>query len=657
MAKTILIAEDNDSVAAPLEQLLQKSGYDTRRAVDGVDALQRIVAQPPDLLLLDLKMPRLHGVELLKKLRQSDKTKALPVVIMTGVYRGDSNIAAARALGVDTYLEKPFRAGDLLAAIARNLGGAGAGEPIDRHLLRAHLSRFSGVLKFAIGGRQQQLGFINGRPVFMRAGVQYENFGDFLRKRGTISVEEYAYYLNAGECRQETLVQMGCLDWPELMQEKLSYLGSELIAAFAFPPFSVESTPLTLPPQMQVISVNLPRIFYGGFHMHPRAAAWQQLRQRYAAHYPVFTANFYQHANFLVLHQNEQEFLQCLDGKTPLQDCLGAGDALLPLLQTLISLEMVQLAAEPAVHADAGMPMRRLFNLPETDDTSDFAAVEPLENFTDLVDESERDDAAMPAATPSSAQSAAQVPSSADGYDLAIGKKVRQTLAKIKDKNYYEMFDLRQGEFSFDKLKSKYFSYTHEFGPELLMQLSGEEASLVEEILSLVSTAYNTLSDVVKKERYDELLGADRVGLGHKGDDTFQAQVQSQSGKVFIEMEEWDNAIKALQDAVNFDPENGDYLAHLGWAIYKNPANDRSSAMRERARQMINRALTLERTASGHAFKGWLLFDAGQENLAEAEFNKALKVDARNGLARKGLRSMLEKREQEKKGLFRKMFR
>ena len=82
------------------------------------------------------------------------------------------------------------------------------------------------------------------------------------------------------------------------------------------------------------------------------------------------------------------------------------------------------------------------------------------------------------------------------------------------------------------------------------MQLAGEEAGMVEEILSTVTTAYNTLSDVVKKERYDELLGSEKGGLGQKGDDVFQAQVQFQSGKVFIDMEEWDSAEKALQDAV-----------------------------------------------------------------------------------------------------------
>jgi tetratricopeptide (TPR) repeat protein len=315
----------------------------------------------------------------------------------------------------------------------------------------------------------------------------------------------------------------------------------------------------------------------------------------------------------------------------------------------MLTLEMISLSAEPTVNAISSAPTRTLFNM-IVDDSADIGAADTMESFDDLVEESDLEEVDLADIEEAAAQQEA-------GYDLAIGKKVRQTLAEIKDKNYYEVFKLRQGEFSFDKLKKKYFSYTHEFGPELLMQLSGEEASLVEEILSLVTNAYNTLSDVVKKERYDELLGSSSVGLGEKGDDKFQAQVQSQSGKVFIEMEEWDNAINALQDAVNIVPSSGDYLAHLGWAIYRNPANERSTAMRDRAKQMINKSLILDRTAAGHSFKGWLLFEAGRESLAESEFSKALRIDARNILARQGMRKLQEKREQDKKGLFRKMFR
>lgn len=651
MALSILIAEDNDSVAAPLERLLQKAGYETRRAVDGVDALSQIAVGPPDLLLLDLKMPRLHGVELLKKLRQSDKTRELPVIVMTGVYRGEQNANNARSLGVSTYLEKPFRAGDLLKAIEQNLSlpSSGGGETIDRHLFQALTTRFSGILNFSVNNRQQHLSFINGTPVSLRPGLQHDNFGEFLLKRGVISAEEYSYYATAGECRHDTLVELGCFDYPELMQEKLSYLGSELVYAFGLPPFTVTANPVALPGEMQVISVNVPRMFYAGYHMHPQMDRLHAMRQQYASHYPILARAYYRHSNFLQLKSEEQLFLQKLDGQTSLNDCLGEGDGLLPLFQTLLTLEMISLSQQPAANTAPEAPIRRLFNTIE-DDSGDIGAAETMESFDDLVEESDLEEVDLAVDETAAAQQEA-------GYDLAIGKKVRQTLSEIKDKNYYEVFKLRQGEFSFDKLKEKYFAYTHEFGPELLMQLSGEEAGLVEEILSLVTTAYNTLSDVVKKERYDELLGSDKVGLGQKGDDKFQAQVQSQSGKVFIEMEEWDNAINALQDAVNFDQSNGDYLAHLGWAIYRNPANVQSAPMRERAKQMINKSLSLERTAAGHSFKGWLLFESGQESLAEAEFSKALKLDARNNLARKGLRSLQEKREQDKKGLFRKMFR
>jgi len=650
MSQTILIAEDNDSVAAPLEQLLQKNGYTVVRAGDGVEALSSIVAKPPDLLLLDLKMPRLHGVELLKKVRLSEKTKFLPVIVMTGIYRGDKNAEAARQLGVKTYLEKPFRANDLIEAIQTNLAAAPSqsaeGSTFDKHLQYAFLNQFSGTMQFSVNNRQQVLSFVNGTPISLRQGINHDDFGAFLLDKGVISTDEYDFYKTQSGFRHDILVQIGCLDYPELMQEKLSYLGSELVSAFGLPAFKVELNPMSLPADMQIISINLPRIFYGGYHMHPGHDG-QTMCANYSRHFPMLQPDFFRYANFFNLKSEEQEFLQKVTGQSPLSECIVNPDALAPLLQTLITLGMISFNPEPTENAKPETPIRRLFNSLDEEDV-DIGTQETLESFTDIVDESELEEVDLVAP---------ETPMTEATYDLAVGKKVRQTLAEMQGKNYYELFGIKQGDFSFDKLKQNYFAITHEFGPELLMQLSGEEAGMVEEILSLVSTAYNTLSVVVKKERYDELLGSDTVGLGQEGDDRFQAQVQSQSGKVFIEMGEWDNAIKAMQDAVNFDPDNGDYLAHLGWAIYKNPANAKSIAMRDKGKQMINKSLTLQRTAEGHAFKAWIIFEAGQTNLAESEFNKALKLDARNSLARSGLRELREKSEQDKKGMFRKMFR
>ena len=692
MATRILIAEDNPSVATAVTGLLERNGFATEHAADGVAALGSIVDTPPDLLLLDLKLPGLHGIELLKKLRQSPRTRDLPVVIMTGIYRGDKYVRAAAALGVGHYLEKPFRAAALLEAVRATLAAppatrpetsptataqppqtAGAGsiqpaapaptppaqpsqptaqepavsEPFDQHLLRAFRQRFSGNLHLACPDGEHVLTFLNGSPVALRPGFSARNFGDHLRQRGLISAEEYAYYAGAGRERHDTLVQLGCLDYPGLLEEKLRYLSEELLGAFDLPPLSARAEALAVPDYLQVITVNVPRLIYRGYHRYPPRQRLRGLFEERGRHYLAPGRDYYRIINFLPLNEEERQALVRLDGSATLLATLDQGESLLPLLQTLQAFNMLEFGAAPLTPAGPGdLPLRVLFNAAAEEADEAPAEEEVLESFADVVE--------LEKTTELPQQR--QAPPDDERYEFALAKKVRQMTADLKGKNYYEIFDLTPARFSFDKVKERYFAITREFGPDILMRLVGEEAAMVQDILATVANAYDTLSDVVKKERYDELLGSDRMGLGQKGDDRFQAQVQSQSGKVFIEMEEWDNAEKALQDACNIEPQNGDYLAHLGWAIFRNPKNANSRAMQEKAKQLINRALTLERTADGYAFKAWMLLEAGQDTLAEGDFGKALKLDARHGLARRGLRTLQDRREQDKKGLFRRMF-
>jgi len=651
MSARILIAEDNDQVAAAVEALLARRGMAVERARDGVEALGRIAKSPPDLLLLDLRLPRLHGVELLKKLRQSPRTSRLPVVVITGAYRGEEYARAARALGVAAYLEKPFKAGELLAALQQALPAPAAApaETVDHHLRQAFTSRLTGRLILRDGSNEYSLTFISGTPVFVRPGFAYRDFGDWLHRRGYLTAEEYAYYSGPGQLRHDLPVQMGCIAYPDLLEEKLSYLSAELVEAFGLPAMSAEVHTFTPPPGLQLLTVNVPQIFYQGYHKHLRPEAREQLLAEEGPRYVALASDYFRHVNFLSLSADERLLLPRLDGTRPLAECLqGAGD-LVPLALTLKNLGMLNFAEAPLAPAAAPeFPLRALFNAAEETDV-EIAPEAPLESFADLVEPAEAtlEVSAVPSPVPPTA-------AAAEGDELAA--KVRRTHTDLQGKNYYEIFKMTQAKFSFDRLKERYFAITREFGPDVLMQLAGQDAALVEEILGTVADAYNTLSDVVRKENYDQLLGSDRVGLGQKGDDRFQAEVQSQSGKVFLEMEEWDNAERALQDACNIDPNSGDYLAHLAWAIYRNPRNAASRAMQEKARQLLNRALTMERTAAGFAFKGWMLLEAGQDALAEGEFNKALKLDARLLSVRKGLRAIQEKREQEKRGLFRRMF-
>jgi CheY-like chemotaxis protein/tetratricopeptide (TPR) repeat protein len=650
MPATILIAEDNAQLAASLVALLRRQGHVVEHAVDGVEALGRIAAAPPDLLLLDLKLPRLHGVELLRKLRQSPRTRALPVIVMSGAYRGEPYVRAARSLGAGAYLEKPFRAAELLQAIRQALAPASASpapqpaETIDLHLRRAFTRRFCGRLLLRGASGEHSVTFISGTPVFLRPGFAYRNFGHWLQCRGYLTPEEYDWYAGPGQLRHELPVQMGCIGYPELLEEKLTYLSAELIAAFALPPFSAEEHPFAPPAGLQLLTINVPMIFYQGYHQHPSSDSRARLLSGSNSRYAALASGYYRHGNFLSLTASERRFLARLDGTRRLADCLRDEEDLVPLALTMRVLGMLQLTDAPLASAPAPhFPLRRLFNAVAEERCAPAEA--PLENFADLAE--------PPAEEPPSVSPAAADESPAD---LQLAAQIRATLDQLKGKNHYEVFGMTQGGFSFALLKERYFSYTRQFGPEVLMQTGGDEAGMVEQILDIVATAYNTLSDVVKKENYDQLLGADRIGLGQRGDDQFQAQVQAQSGKVFIEMGEWDNAEKALQDACNIDPGSGDYLAHLAWAIYRNPRSAASQALREKARQLVNRALTLERSPAGFAFKGWMLLESGQDALAESEFSKALKLDSRETLARKGLRALQEKRESEKKGLFRRMF-
>ena len=99
MSHRILLVEENLQLAVSIIERLKPLDIEIRHARDGISALREVVADPPDLVLLELKLPGLHGVELIKKLRQSPRTGNLPVIVLTGFYRGEKFQAAAKVLG------------------------------------------------------------------------------------------------------------------------------------------------------------------------------------------------------------------------------------------------------------------------------------------------------------------------------------------------------------------------------------------------------------------------------------------------------------------------------------------------------------------------------------------------------------------------------
>ena len=113
-ARQILVVDDDENVAKLLARILGGQGHAVRRAADGFEALALATALPPDLILLDLEMPRLGGFEVCRAFKSDLRTRLIPVVIVTGRSAAEGRLRAWE-LGADDFLTKPFQVADVAA--------------------------------------------------------------------------------------------------------------------------------------------------------------------------------------------------------------------------------------------------------------------------------------------------------------------------------------------------------------------------------------------------------------------------------------------------------------------------------------------------------------------------------------------------------------
>ena len=107
MAKTVLIVEDNELNMRLENDLLQAHGYDTLQSVDGHDTLQLAREHHPDLIIMDIQLPGVSGMELTKMLKADDQLKDIPVLAVTAfAMKGDEE--KILAAGCDGYIAKPI---------------------------------------------------------------------------------------------------------------------------------------------------------------------------------------------------------------------------------------------------------------------------------------------------------------------------------------------------------------------------------------------------------------------------------------------------------------------------------------------------------------------------------------------------------------------
>lgn len=118
MPKKILAVDDERHIVRLVEVNLQRAGYEVVTAYDGREALEKVKAENPDLVVLDVMMPYMDGFEVLKHLKADPATAEIPVIMLTAKAQ-DADVFRGWQSGVDCYLTKPFNPMELLTFVKR----------------------------------------------------------------------------------------------------------------------------------------------------------------------------------------------------------------------------------------------------------------------------------------------------------------------------------------------------------------------------------------------------------------------------------------------------------------------------------------------------------------------------------------------------------
>ena len=118
MATRILITEDEPNIVESLTFILNRAGYDVSSVADGEAAMHRLRSNPPDIMVLDVMLPKLNGFEVLKLVKSDPLLKSLPVVILTA--KGQTHDRQlAEEIGADAFVTKPFSNRDIIDQIRK----------------------------------------------------------------------------------------------------------------------------------------------------------------------------------------------------------------------------------------------------------------------------------------------------------------------------------------------------------------------------------------------------------------------------------------------------------------------------------------------------------------------------------------------------------
>ncbi len=644
MAGTILCVDDDRNLCQIIARALGEEGYDVLTAFDGDEALEAVSAESPDLVLLDLILPRRDGFAVIESIRALPGSAATTrVIILSGCSATPEYTARAASLGVSEFLTKPVPLTKLVESVAammcevktevsksgnwratrskspaaatQRLQGSLEEMPFPALLHNLHGLRATGVLHLELGKKRKWIELRDGHPVAVRSNLLNECLGHYLMRNERIQqadLDESRRRMKGGQLQGAILVAMELLSEDEMVQALQSQADEKL-----FDLFSWEAGRFRF-----VKHEELERANAIGIRRSPANLILHGVRTRFPG--DRIEAFFHSHADCVVapcdspyyrfqdidIEPNHEALLRDLDGTRRVSEII-AGDtdlALTRALYALVATGMLELRGGVAPGSQAAVP-RRLVR-PRIVATK----VEP--EHTAL-------------------QAMAQ---------------------RFNAQNYFEILGVNPDASESD-IEGAYVALAEKCHPDRYTGSSDAVRAVAEQAFEYVSRAYETLRDprtrgvYVLDQRRDERQ-AEKEEVGRRA---IEAGSRFQRGMALLGSRNYEEALVHFGTALELDPDEGDYHAHYGWTLHM--CHPGEKPIIEEAMEHVRRGIKLASHADrAYLFMGRLFRATGKPEAAERMFARAVQLCPDGVEALRELR-LINMRRERSKGLIRRLLR
>lgn len=598
MRKRVLVVDDDPGTRRLLAEILSEFDAEVYEAGEDAEAYQRYLEVGPDLLFIDVLLPRQGGIELLRRIRGLRGGREVPAFVMSAVYRGaDIRNQAVEELGALDFLKKPFqldllrdRVSSVLADQAQEGPEAvtpfslteilhrGSLTSVDFAVLLKDLTfhKATSCLNLRYGRVKKVLFFRDGDLVFAVSNQLRETLGRFLLARGRIDDETYRAGLEAmqaqGQKLGEFLLGQEAIEPRDLFEairqnvldkvlEVFTWQGGDFrVSAYREPPAALPGQPF-----------EIHRVLWEGVHGPLPQERINASLEPYLDLLVVPRRDLFELATEVSLEKEDLQFLRLLRrirGR-PLEQVLAEthGEHEVRFLYYLLLRDYLSLARGDAIGVDG----------------------------RDL-----------------------------DGADLERIRRARRRLDAVRGRNYFQVLGVSL-EASDEKVREAYLHRAKDVHPDMLGPADPPELRQVHaETFHVIQAAYDALKTEPRRREYLKFIQEGLEEEVANGTRILEAETAFQQGRAMLSRRNWKAAADAFRRALEISPEEGEYALNLGIARMRETAAGEADALPE-AEELFQRARTLMPNAAEPLYRlGRLAALRGEPEEAVSFYQSAL---------------------------------